>query len=622
LGLTCFEGIQLLVTALDYEKDAKYLNLRLRFEQQRLFAWSESSGLLDVQGKDHDRILNSNAFGLHRQTVLDLLMQIECLFKEFTKHQQLHKNLKAVRDEDGAIGDPERDAKQANFPMSRRHIDFIRKSMASLKERSKEGLLRMKWVSFDKAGFEQLLIRFTALNDKMTGMLDHRMQVEVHNTVQDTNRGVLLLHHKIDDLSQLVHALNSQLQAGTSDSQTHMSMKDKEANAAILQQLSRLAKFKAFHANIDPVTGLPLVIDEAQARVLDIPMPKSDRNLALPGRLVQLVEADEDDDVSRCEAYLNIAKGRKKVWIEWKDYDGHDRQPGFLSKADIVERVRRLATLLNHRPKPESFRTLHCLGYFDKADPNVPDDEVDLADRRLGLIFERPKDNSYDPDLPPLSLKDLILDPTVRKPRVTSRIALTRALSNCLLYLHAVNWLHKGLRSHNVLFFRDTNGQVDFTEPFLSGFDFSRPGGSEEMTDVPYGDAEHDLYRHPLIQSCNHSSRERSKKSFDIYSLGVIFIEIAHWQAIEDVLGIEMRRARGNADILRDVRKHLLNAERLWDIGAAMGQSYEDATRRCLRGEEDLDLQPGDDETTDEVARRLSGAFYKHVVKVLDEVHI
>lgn len=79
------EGIQLLVTALEHENDARYLNLRLRFEQQRLFAGSKSSGLLGIDGKDHDRILNSNALGLHRQTVLDIVMQIQCLFNDFTK---------------------------------------------------------------------------------------------------------------------------------------------------------------------------------------------------------------------------------------------------------------------------------------------------------------------------------------------------------------------------------------------------------------------------------------------------------------------------------------------------------------------------------------------------------
>jgi hypothetical protein len=40
--------IQFIITAKNLPEESKYLNLRLRMEQQRLFAWSETSGLLDL----------------------------------------------------------------------------------------------------------------------------------------------------------------------------------------------------------------------------------------------------------------------------------------------------------------------------------------------------------------------------------------------------------------------------------------------------------------------------------------------------------------------------------------------------------------------------------------------
>ncbi|KAK0386201.1 hypothetical protein NLU13_6038 [Sarocladium strictum] len=186
--------------------------------------------------------------------------------------------------------------------------------------------------------------------------------------------------------------------------------------------------------------GCPFqLLSNKRSSLTYLPSSRNDRSLSLPARLVRLPETEQNDDPSRCEAYLKIAKADKRVWVEWKDYAGQHRRPGFLSNTDIVECVRGLATWPNHSPEPESFRTLPCLGYFDKADPVLPADGVDLADRKLGLNFERPKDGYYYADLPPLSHKDLILNPTVRKPRVTLRIALTRALSNCLLYLRAFN---------------------------------------------------------------------------------------------------------------------------------------------------------------------------------------
>ncbi|RSM06301.1 hypothetical protein CEP52_005726 [Fusarium oligoseptatum] len=574
----CIQGIQLLVTALGYEDDCKYLNLRLRMEQQRLFAWSETSGLLDLDAKNQDKILNSNVFNLHRQTVLDLLVQIRCLFDEFTEYQRKHNNLCNVEDHDGILGAPEKDAKLANYPMTERKRDFIKKAMLGLKTKSVEGITRLRWTS-----------RFAPSSQ---------------------NR----------DLSHLVLALKSQLDAGSPGGPSPMSKLEREANADALRQLSRLAKFKAFNETIDPKSEGPAVIDEAAAKFLDLAKPGHQRNLFVPRYLIEVDPEVDESDEPRCEALMKTAEGKKKVWIEWKDYDNAGPRPGSLSKADIIERVRKLAALLNHSPKPEAFRTPHCLGFFDKADPNMPEDDVDILDRRLGLIFERPSDDNLDTTRPPISLRELLQDPKVRKPRVTERVRLAHAISNCLLYLHAVHWLHKGLRSHNVLFFLTRDGHVDYRQPYLSGFDFSRPGGSDEMTDAPGDDAEHDLYRHPNAQSNRRRERERSKKSFDIYSLGVILVELAHWRPIEEVLDIDMRRARGRPDVVRKVRDALLAEDRVAAVGADMGERFEDATRRCLAGGEELGLRDGDDETEDEVAERLSIKFYKEVVKRLEDV--
>ncbi|EHK47584.1 hypothetical protein TRIATDRAFT_157395 [Trichoderma atroviride IMI 206040] len=623
LGLQVYTGcIQLLVTALGYEDDCKHLNLRLRLEQQRLFAWSETSGLLDVNTENQERILNSNVFHLHRQTVLDLLVQVQCLFDEFIAYQNKHSNLTPFRDDGEFLVSPELDAKQASFPISEKKRLFIKKAMMGLKQKSQEGLKRFKWVSFDKEGFEQLLAKFTLLNDTMMDILDHSLQVEIRHTVQDTNRGVLLLHHKIADLSHLVLALKDQLEIRNlpgAPARTRLSNIEREANVAELKQLSRLAKFKAFNETIDPKSDTPALIDDAVVGFLELAKPGEQRLVQLPKYLIELDPSTDESEDPRCEAILKTAQGKKKVWIEWKDYDNAGNN-GCLSKAEIVDRVRKLACLLHHSPKPEAFRTPHCIGFFDKADPDVPEDDVDILDRRLGLVFERPDSQDVHDTLPPVSLRELLLDATVRKPRVTDRIKLAHALSNCLLYLHAVNWLHKGIRSHNMLFFKTRTGHVDYSQVYLSGFDFSRPGGPEEVTDIPGVDAEHDLYRHPRAQANRGKLRERSKKSFDIYSLGVILVELAHWKPVEGVLGIEMRLAQGQSDVVRQVRGDLLAPERIADLGAEMGEKFEEAARRCLVGERELGLEPGDDETADEVASRLSGTYYDDVVKKLAEI--
>jgi hypothetical protein len=123
---------------------------------------------------------------------------------------------------------------------------------------------------------------------------------------------------------------------------------------------------------------------------------------------------------------------------------------------------------------------------------NFLDSEVDEdgLDARIGFVFEKPSVEGVSPDSRPVSLFEL-LDSSA-KPRVTDRIRLAHAVANCLLYLHSVNWLHKGLRSQNVVFFPinvkekgKPSTKIDYSKPYLSGFDFARPARADEMTEIP-----------------------------------------------------------------------------------------------------------------------------------------
>lgn len=296
--------------------------------------------------------------------------------------------------------------------------------------------------------------------------------------------------------------------------------------------------------------------------------------------------------------------------------------------------MRKLAALLNHSPKPDAFRTPHCLGYFDKApvsatqkpqdDEQDEEEEDDILDYRIGLVFARPPEAHAS--LPPISLHELLT--TTRKPRLTARTKLAHAVAHCLLSLHAVNWLHKGLRSHNILFFRQDDGgahnAIAYDKPYLSGFDFSRPAQPDEITIIP-DDIEHDMYRHPQAQSSTHAGeRQRFKRSFDVYSLGVLFVEIAYWRTVDSILEIDLRAARRSQSHrpARAVRGRLLHADVIEEIGASMGQKFEEATRTCLAGGEHSGLASDDDETSDKVVAELSMGFYVDVVQKLGEIRV
>ncbi|EMD60351.1 hypothetical protein COCSADRAFT_98758, partial [Bipolaris sorokiniana ND90Pr] len=43
-----------------------------------------------------------------------------------------------------------------------------------------------------------------------------------------------------------------------------------------------------------------------------------------------------------------------------------------------------------------------------------------------------------------------------------------------LLYIHLAGWLHKGIRSDNILFFAENNGGFSYDQSFVVGFEYSR----------------------------------------------------------------------------------------------------------------------------------------------------
>ncbi|TVY81748.1 hypothetical protein LSUE1_G002820 [Lachnellula suecica] len=637
----CIQGIQFIITAKNLPEESKYLNLRLRLEQQRLLAWSETSGLMAHHQKDDDqKIQQSNTFIIHRTTILDLLVQIKCLFQEFEKAQVKNKHLQTAPEplnSDEELGqdiDPAKDSSSAHVPLSDSRKNFIIKAMRDLRSKAggvasdlNTGRKRLIWAAFDKDAFENLLQRFSTLNDNMTDILDFRLQTEIHRTTQDTNRGVLQLHKDLTSLHRLVKALDIKMQAHTFPVQ-EIPQYSPANDAAGLRLLAQLAKFKAFNESLD--TEGPAPWDKATAMVLQLGQPDAEKaNTKIERSRIHLNPKTSAADVTaaRCEAtFENDAGEKQRVWIEWKEYDY--QKPGSLSPPPlIVDRVQKLASLLHHSPKPEAFRVPHCLGYFDngprEASEVDSEGEEEGLDPRIGFIFEKPMDEGVSPETPPVSLFELLSSSP--KPRVTDRIRVAHAVANCLLYLHSVNWLHKGLRSHNIVFFptsaKGENYQttkVDYSKPYLSGFDFARPARADEMTEIPGDVPAYNMYRHPSTQGQGFGPRESFRKSFDIYSLGVVLVELASWMTIDKVLGIEVGRMR-TAMKIRDM---LLESSRVQEVGSNMGEMYEKATAKCLAGGSELGVLDSDDETSDAVAAKLSMAFYEDVVKKLGDVKI
>jgi len=284
-------------------------------------------------------------------------------------------------------------------------------------------------------------------------------------------------------------------------------------------------------------------------------------------------------------------------------------------------RVEQLAQQLSVAKKPDSLRVLDCIGYICHPTKN---------DR--ALLYRLPSNPSPE-KCQPISLFEL-LSPKKEAPKPTqtpsleSRFRLAALLAVSLLELHNVDWVHKSLNANNILFFTNENGGVDFSEPYIIGFDFSRPdklGGISLTTRA----SPLDIYRHPETRGVTHSANEVQvyKKEFDVYSLGLILFEIGLWRRLDEFL----KQNLTPQDFKERIVKYVERDMSLW-----MGETYKTAILHCLSGDysekigtvalategnEEQMSQEGEDsselEEQETNTRGLNG-FYRHVVSELE----
>ncbi len=268
---------------------------------------------------------------------------------------------------------------------------------------------------------------------------------------------------------------------------------------------------------------------------------------------------------------------------------------------EVRDHVRGLALLLGGLGDG-TFHSLNCIGYLSCQEHE-----------RFGLIFDM-SDPTESPERPMLETRTLYdLKESVPHVSLDRRLVIATALSEAILQLHTAGWLHKGLRSENVILVAprgcSTLSIYLQNQPYLVGYDYPRLDSVAAATytrlprDHPYAD----LYRHPLARGL---SRLSYRKKLDLYALGCILLELCFWSRLVDLQStwigrrlqeevVEAAKTQMHVE-LPSVLSFSAGKPQYSELAHCAGDSYANAVDLCLAPvqESDDSLHGGNEEVS------------------------
>ncbi|MCJ1401235.1 hypothetical protein MMC11_004447 [Xylographa trunciseda] len=664
---TCMDAYEIIDDARHAYEDVKQLVSNLYIERVRFFYWCQYVGITEVirlqQLKTLQQELDSSDImlltpSLRKTAILRSIQStMESIIVTFKSSKSLLENYtgqssnhsfvtKVLRRSTNLAGsmaladvlwaeEKDRQKKQASPKLNRILFDG-----------TKGPLKAAKWAMMDKKKFTALVIQLRNHNNGLTDVLEAGQKVRLQReedllatttpflaTVYNSSMGqpavggsFLTGQHSSDtnDIRSLRHAANSDLVYS-------------DRNARLLQLVELHQRGKVIEEDSGSNTNDALAISTSQITLTTPQYPTQAPfidDLHLLTSSITIPLGENSTRQRRLHTYYNKDK---PVIVEWKYYS-------LRISPDLLNALQRRVSLLTQQLKQSSessdFSILPCIGHFE--DPSTS---------RIGIVFSYPFSNQT---LQPISLQDrLIQDRSQRKIRdLASRFAIAKALALSFYRLHSVGWLHKSFRSDNVLFFEPPDQDpYDLAPPFVCGFDFSRQDTPAEMTeDVPTvllsqsTDRERAFYKHPdldrrqpiepptkddseetvnaKVKAAEALSREfRYRKAYDIYSLGIVLLEIGMWKPVKDM--------GPSTQSVADWR-HRLHDRLLVELRSRMGKKYFEVVERCLNGTFGAVSVPADIGTSTQMnhdaeatelkaTRRWLEAFLKEAVNVLED---
>lgn len=128
-----------------------------------------------------------------------------------------------------------------------------------------------------------------------------------------------------------------------------------------------------------------------------------------------------------------------------------------------------------------------------------------------------------------------------------------------MIELHNAGILHKSVHSGNVLFFpARVTKTIPVSESFIGGFEISRPDQDGELS-IDIGGGDFGIYKHPELRDASNELQGRPdfERKHDIYSLGLLLLEIGVWQPLQNFFKHNLSPSESARKILSIARSNL-----------------------------------------------------------------
>jgi hypothetical protein len=521
---TTLDLYSVFTTASSLGQDAHVLQAQLLIQETLFKRWGDGVGLTKGSVEDVDERLKRDGEGSLFQAVVVALSSAKQVLSDTEK---LKKSYGLEGSDERTGGGQLLVELQGMYLVDSAVVveDYQRRKDEAEKMQIRVGIMqKLKWVIKDKEKFGKLVERLTGLNNGLYSLIEPLEASILAKAV----------------VGELLRTLDlARLRVLCTAAKTTSNASDVASLGALRQRAVEITRFP---------DSIP-----------DMELPGTSKGLTLfsAGR-------GERRTVGSYQGEKNgTPEPTKLVLVEWKIIESNLTGQ---EKEILDTTTNSLAFFLNHNNKSEGLRSLTCIGVTKPVSQSA-------ESIRYGLVYDLPGKSTEKK--PPLSLFEMLRDDK-NEIDLGNKFLIAQVLVQSLHELHVANWLHKAICSENVLFIRQSGasgprGQISASSVYLAGYEFSRPGRLRDPTQ-PAGDVVRSVYAHPAYRGGDIKYR----RLFDIYSLGVVLLEIGLWQNAATSV-----RPGLTANNIQELLIESCEEE----LGPAMGRVYRNAVHCCLTGD-------------------------------------